>query len=313
MVKMPIFAPCLQGFAYRQGNLFLKEGFFMQKIQITARFTGILIIILIIQSCSQYQRLLKSDDYELKYKRALEYYEEGDYGRAITLLADIIPIYRGTAEARRINYYFAMAHFKNREYTLASHYFKSYVNAFPQSEHAEEFTYLSAYCQYLESPRYSLDQTNTRQAIRELQNFINRYPQSDRVADANELIDELRLKLEKKRFETGKLYLNISDYVAAATTFETINKDFPDSQYREEAMFLTIKAYYEYAYNSIPQRQEERYNDVIRAYSAFVQRYPDSQYRQDATELRDRASEVIARFQQRKQEQAVSINGNNHQ
>ncbi len=310
---MLTFALCLRGIASWQDNLFLKERFFMQSIHSTARLTGILIIVLIVQSCSQYQRLLKSDDYELKYKRALEYYEEEDYGRAINLLADIIPIYRGTAEAQRINYYFAMAHFKNREYTLASHYFKSYVNAFPQSEHAEEFLYLSAYCQYLESPRYSLDQTNTRQAIRELQNFINRYPASDRVADANELIDELRIKLEKKRFESGKLYLNISDYVAAATTFETMNNDFPDSQYREEAMYLTIKAYYEYAYNSIPQRQEERYNEVVSAYNAFVRRYPESQYREDATEMKDKAREAIARFQQRDQEQATSITGNNQQ
>ncbi len=268
-------------------------------------------VALLFPSCSQYQRLLKSDDFELQYERALEYYEDEEYRRAIGLLANIMPIYRGTAEAQRIQYYFAMAHFHNREYTLASHYFKSYVNAFPRSENAEEFLFLSAYCQYLESPRYSLDQTSTRQAIRELQAFINRFPQSERVSDANELIDELRHKLEKKRFETGRLYLNISDYVAAATTFETMNKDFPDSEYREEAMFLTIKAYYEYAYNSIPQRQRERYQDVVRSFNQFERRYPDSEHMTSARRLRDDAAERIARFEEAESRQSKELSGSN--
>ncbi len=265
------------------------------------RSAGILLVFFLLLtaiSCSQYQRLLKSDDYQLKYQKAIEYYEEEDYGRAITLLADIIPVYRGTAHAQRINYYFAKAHYHNREYTLASHYFKTFVDAYPQSEHAEEFLFLSAYCLYLESPRYSLDQTNTRQAIRELQRFINRYPYSDRVEDANDLIDELRLKLEKKRFKTGEMFFNISDYLAAATTFETMIRDFPDTQYREEAMYMTIKAYYEFAYNSVPQRQEERYQDVLESYTAFARRYPESDYISDATRMKERAEEVIARFQQ---------------
>ncbi len=289
---------------------FLMRDNFMRKINRLTGITVIFVILLLAQSCTQYQRLLKSDDHELKYRRALEYFEEGEYGRTITLLQDIIPIYRGTAEAQRINYYFAMAHFHNREYTLASHYFKTYVSAYPQSEHAEEFLFLSAYCHYLESPRYSLDQSNTRQAIRELQSFINRFPNSERVADANELIDELRSKLEKKRFKTGKLFLDISDYVAAAKTFETMIRDFPDTEYREEAMFLTIKAYFIFAYNSVPQRQEERYQDVISAYNQFARRYPQSQFMREARQMETTAREVIDRFQQRRQEE-MELTGNN--
>ncbi len=268
------------------------------------RNTGISVLILIllmVNACSQYQRLLQSDDYELKYEKALEYYEEEEYGRAITLLGDVIPAYRGTAEAERINYYFAKAHFHNGEYMLASHYFKSFVEAYPNSEHAEEFLFLSGYCQYLESPRYSLDQTSTRQAIRELQSFINRYPYSDRVSDANELIDELRYKLEKKHFEIGKLYYNISDYQASATTLETYIKDYPDSEYREEAMFLTVKAYYEFAYNSVPQRQEERYEKTVDAFYAFESRYPDSEKMDEARSMYEQATAVIDRLQERRE------------
>lgn len=269
-------------------------------------FIGILSVIFILNGCSKYQRLLKSDDYELKYAKAIEYYEEENYGRAITLLSDIIPIYRGTVEAERINYYFAMAHYKLGDYTLASHYFRSYANAFPRSEHAEEFHYLSAYCKYLESPRYSLDQTFTFEAIRELQQFINRFPYSERVEDANQLIDELRFKLEKKRFNTARLYHNIGDYQAAATTFETFIRDFPDTEFREEASFLIVKSYFEFAYNSIPERQQERYGKVMTSFNNFARRYPDSDFMRDATRMKNHAEQVIARLQQKQNDYSIN-------
>ncbi len=256
-----------------------------------------ILLLVLFSSCSQYQRLLKSDDFELKYATAIEYYYEGNYGRSIALFSDVIPVYRGTAEAEQINFYFAMAHFKMGDYTLASHYFKSFATAFPRSEHAEEFLYLSAYCQYLESPRYSLDQTNTLQAIRELQQFINRYPYSDRVEDANELIDELRFKLEKKRYSTAMMYLDISDYQAAATTFETFIRDYPDTQFREEATFLIIKAYFEFAVNSIPQRQQERFQKALEAYHNFSRRYPDSEFMREATRMQNHAKQSMAALQ----------------
>ncbi len=260
--------------------------------RLTAILAGLLLAFTL-GSCSQYQRLLKSDDYELKYRRAIEYYYEEEYRRTIALLTDVIPVYRGTAEAENINFYYAMSHFKARDYILASHYFRSFASAFPQSPHAEEFFYLSAYCKYLESPRHSLDQTNTLQAIRELQNFINRYPQSDRVEDANELIDELRYKLERKRYQNARLFMDISDYLAAATTFQSLVRDFPDTRYREEAMFLTVKAYYEFASRSIPERQEERYEKVLNAYQVFLRRYPDSGYLSEADRMRERADRSI--------------------
>lgn len=249
-------------------------------------------------SCSKYQRLLKSDDFELKYEKALEYYYDEDYGRAIGLLTDVIPAFRGTVKAESINYYYAMAHFKQRDYALASHYFRSYANAFPRSEHAQEFLYLSAYCKYLESPRYSLDQTNTLQAIRELQNFINRYPESERLEDANDLIDELRSKLERKRYNAAWLFMNINDFLAAATTFENLIRDYPDTQYREEAMFMIVKAHYEFSINSIIERQEERFQRVITAFNNLERRYPESEYLQEAGAMRDHAVSTIAALRQ---------------
>ncbi len=251
------------------------------------------LLVLFLGSCSQYQKLLKSDDNELKFTKAVEYYEAEQYSRAITLLGDIIPAYRGTARAETLNYYFALAHYKMKDYTLASHYLRSFASAFPNSEHVEEFLFLSAYAKYLESPRSSLDQTSTMEAISELQSFINRFPESERVEEANGLIDELRFKLETKRYENAMMYLRISDYVAAATTFENLIRDYPDTEYREEALFNIILSHYEYADQSIIIRQAERFEEVVKAYQRLVRFYPDSPYLARAERMYNTATNRI--------------------
>lgn len=261
------------------------------------RRTGILIagfcLLIVLSSCSKYQKLLKSDDNELKFEKAIEYYEDGQYGKSIGLLTEIIPAYRGTSRAETLNYYYAMAHYKQRDYTLASHYLRSFATAFPNSEHVEEFLFLSAYSKYLESPRPSLDQTFTMEAISELQSFINRFPASERVIVANGLIDELRFKLETKRFEKAVMYMRISDYTAAYTTFENLLRDFPDTSYREEALFNIILAHYEYASQSVPMRQIERFGEVVRNFQRLSRFFPDSQYMQSATNMKETAQQRI--------------------
>ncbi len=247
-------------------------------------------LLIIVASSCKYQKILRSDDPELKYNKAIEYFEEEEYSRAIRLFEDVIHIYRGTQKAEELNYYYAMAHYRNGDYILASHYFKSFVTVYPRSEHAEKFSFLSAYCKYLDSPPYSLDQTNTREAIQEFQSFVNKYPQSDRVEKANELIDELRLKLEKKNFEIAKLYYHINDFRAAIRTFNNLIMDFPGTQYEEEALFFIVKSYYEYASMSIPERQPERYEETVEAYNRLVRNFPESEFIKEAETILENAN-----------------------
>ncbi len=235
-------------------------------------------------SC-KFQRILRSDDPELKYQKAIEYYEKGEYSRSIRLFTDVISVYRGTARAEKINYYYTMSHYKVGDYIMASHYFKSFVASYPASEHAEKFTYLSAYCKYLVSPPYSLDQTSTREAIQEFQRFVNRYPDSEKVEKANEIIDELRLKLEKKRFEIGKLYYNINDFRAAIVSFNNLINDFPGTVFEEEAYFFIVKSYHDFASMSIPERQPERYEKTVEAYNRLIRNFPESKFLKEANVL----------------------------
>lgn len=242
-------------------------------------FLFIILVSIAMYSCKgSYQRLLKSSDYDLKYKKAIEYYEKKDFSRALPLLEELVTVMRGTARAEKIHYYFAQTNYALDDYLLASYYFKDFARTYPQSEYAEEATYLSAYCYYLTSPPYSLDQSNTLSAIQEMQVFINLYPKSTRLAECNQIIDKLRLKLENKAFEISKLYYHTADYKAAIVSFENFQKDFPDSKYREEACFLQIKSSHLLTINSIESKIAERRKTTQDLCDKYISKFPQGKY-----------------------------------
>lgn len=244
--------------------------------------------LMILSACSEFQKLLKSSDYDLKYEKALEYYAEEDYYRSISLLEELVSLYRGTKKAENIAYHYAYCHYHQRDYILAGYHFKKFAETFPNSEYAEECEYMSAYCFYLNSPKYSLDQENTIRAIDAFQLFINKYPNSERKDLANDLIDKLRLKLETKSYHNAKLYFDLEYYNSAIVALQNSLKEFPDTKYREELMFLILKSQYLYAENSVRAKQKERYEKAVDYYYALIDEFPEGNYLKDAEQIYDK-------------------------
>jgi len=223
----------------------------------------------------------------------MEYYEKGDYYKALQLFESILPIYRGTNKAEKLYYYYAYAYYHEREYIMAAYYFKRFYSSFPSSQFAEEAAFMSAYCTYLDSPRYTLDQTNTYEAIDEFQLFINRYPYGERAEEATAYIDELRQKLQDKAYNIANLYYKMRDYRAAIVSYESVLKDYPDTEYKEEILYKIISAYYEYAMKSVQAKQKERYESAVSAYLDFVSLYPESKYFDEVQKMRDKVVEKL--------------------
>ncbi|TRZ41073.1 outer membrane protein assembly factor BamD [Robertkochia solimangrovi] len=236
-------------------------------------------------SCSEYQKVLKEDDVKKKYEMAEQLYNDGNYKKAIRLFDQIAPNYTGKPQGERIFYFYANSYYQTGDYYLAAYQFKRFSTSYPRSEKAEESAYLGAKSEYFTSPRYSLDQTATEGAINRLQMFINDYPDSEYLPEANEMMRELRTKLEKKQFEIGKQYNTIGDYFASITSFELFLKENPGSDYREDALFYKLTAEYNLAKNSIYSKREERINNAMETYAALNTSFKDSKYQKDVTKM----------------------------
>ncbi len=241
-----------------------------------------LLVAIAITACGDYNKILKSTDYDFKYKKAIEYYEAGEYIKAGTLFQEIVNIYRGTSKADELYYYYGKSTMGQKDYLLATHYFRSLLKEFPGSKFAEEAQFLVGYCSYLLSPKARLDQSVTLEAIESLQLYINLYPYSQRVDEANRLIDELKAKLVYKSYLSAKLYFDFQNYKAAVIAIENSLREYPESQYREEMKYMLLKSKYLFAINSVADKKTERLSNALDEYFSFADEYPESSYRREA-------------------------------
>lgn len=242
--------------------------------------TLILSLLVLYFGCSEFRKIQKSDDWKLKYDAALKYYERKDYYRSVILFDQVMPYLRGSAEAELVQFYYAYAHYYQKQYLLASHYFKNFFDTFNRSDFAEEAFYMYGYSLYKQSPIYNLEQSSTVEAVQAIQAFLNRYPNSEYRTEAINIQSELRLKLEKKAFENAKLYyiLGGSRLKSALISLDNFKKDFPDSILGEDASYYQVQASYKYAKESIPSKQKERYYEFIEHYEEFIDDFPESKY-----------------------------------
>jgi outer membrane protein assembly factor BamD len=256
------------------------------------KFSLALALLLLVSSCNDFNKLKKSTDYEHKLEMAIKYFDKGDYTKAQILFEELQNIYKGTDKAETVFFYNAYTNFELGDYLLAGFMFRNFVRTFPTAKKAEECAYMTAYCYYLNSPEYTLDQTDTYTAIREFSFFLKQYPRSEHIPDCNEYVDKLRAKLEMKSYATCIQYFNISDYKASIADILVHNKDYPANKHKEELSFVTIQAYYKLGLLSVDAKKAERMKLVMDNYTKFVDTYPKSSYLSEAQVIYDDASKI---------------------
>lgn len=240
------------------------------------------VLIVSMSACkSEFEKIRVSGNSELILSKALEYYEAGKYQRAQTLFDLVLNNLRGQKNAEKAYYYYADTHYQLKQYLLAAYYFKSFANTFVTSPLREEAAFKVAYSNYLQSPVHRLDQASTLTAIEEFQVFVNQYPKSPKVQQCNDLIDELRRKMEEKAFEEGNLYFNLRQYQAAVISFDNLLRDYPESPDVERVSYLITRADFLLSQNSVLEKKTERYEETIRRCQEFLEKYPSSKYAKD--------------------------------
>ena len=247
---------------------------------ITILFSGVILF----TSCSNFSKVVKSNDYEYKLRVAEKYYAEKDYNHAQQLFEELFRVFKGSEHFEDIYYKFAYCAFYLKDYPNAENLFKGFVEVFPNSNKAEEMDYMRAFTFYQQSPKVELDQTNTTKAIGFMQAFVNTHPGSDKVKDATEIIEKCRAKLEMKDFQSAQLYYDLGYFKAAGVAVNVLMNTYPDSEKSDVYKLLIIKADYDYAQQSVPEKQNDRFETVITQCNEFMDRFPDSKYKSTVQE-----------------------------
>lgn len=242
------------------------------------KLLGFLLVVVLLASCGEYHKILKSGDYQLIYTKAVEYYNKGEYQKAMNMLDGIRTVFTGTSKAPNIAYYRAFCSYNQKDYSVAAELFRQFVSTYPESPFAEECLYMIGYCNYKASPKARLDQQVTVKSINDMQLYLNRYPNSSRKDVINTYIDEMQDKLAYKAYLGAQNYYLREHYKAAVISLQNCLKDFPGSKHREEIMYMLFNSKYEMAVNSVTDKKLERYNEAKEEYYYFIDEYPESKY-----------------------------------
>lgn len=252
------------------------------------------VTMLLVASCADYNRIVKTPDYLYKYEAAKQYYAQGQYNRAATVLNDIITTLKGTDQGEESLYLTALCNMKAKNYDAAATIFRKYYQTYPKGIYAEAARYNCGYSLYVNTPEPKLDQTATYEAVTEFQNFIETYPSSKYRAQAQDMIFKLQDKLVEKEYLSAKLYYDLGDYIgngmngnygACIVTAENAIKDYPYTTRREDFAILILRAKFALAQASVESKKEERYHNAVDEYYGFVTEYPESKYMKEAQKL----------------------------
>ncbi len=253
----------------------------------------ILMLLVLTSSCGEFEKLLKSTDYDLKKAKAKEYFDAGKYVKSTELLEQIIPRYRATEQAEDLNWMNAQSYFGMKQYDIAGADFRSYVEQYPFGKYAEEGSYMTALCNYYISPKAELDQDNTRLAIEGFNFFISRYPSSSKIDESKKLIKELEERLVEKSYMSAKLYYDMTQYKAAIVALSNSLKEFAETKYREEMMYLKLSSLFLYAERSMANKQKERYQATLDEYFSFMEEFPKSSFAKEVKRIYQDTSKFL--------------------
>ena len=261
---------------------------------------------LLLFSCSEYTRVLKSDDYEYKYEAAKALYMEGHYRQASELFGMLLAPLKGSSYGEESLFMLAESNMKAKDYESAAMFFKKYYQSYPKGRYMEMARYNSGYALYKQGVDVRLDQTNTMEAITEFQGFLDNCPNTSLKSQTLQIIYELQDKLVKKEYLSAKLYYDLGDYAinsayggnnyeACVVTAQNALKDYPyaSAGLREDLSILTLRAKFYLAKQSVEEKRLERFRDAIDEYYAFQNDYPESQYLKEAQTIFDYSERVI--------------------
>lgn len=254
---------------------------------------GVGLSMMLVASCGQYQKTLKTDDISVKYEMAEALYNKKDYSRAERLFEQIVPQYLGKPQGERLLFMYADGFYQRKRYMLARTQFEKFVKNYPKSERAEEASFLEAKSYFLDAPSYSLEQGETYTAIDKIQFFIDRYPNSQYVREANNMMMELLTNLQRKSFEIAKGYNKIRDYQAAIKSLDNFLIDNPGTIFKEAALYLKLDSAFQLASNSVKSKEKQRFEDAKNVYENLIKSFPETQYKAKADKMLDEINKKL--------------------
>lgn len=200
------------------------------------------VTLLILWGCSG-SKTVETGSFMQRYEKGSQLYDDEKYYKAIDHFTFVVYNAPGSDIADDAQFKLAKSHYYLEEYLVAIDEFQRLLLRWPASDLAEEADFMIGECYFELSPIYQRDQTYTYDAIQQYQDFIETYPHSKFRQQAEERIQTCRLKLAKKVFDAGELYMILREWRAAIITFEEIINKYYDTPLYQPTLLNMAECY----------------------------------------------------------------------
>jgi outer membrane protein assembly factor BamD len=236
-----------------------------------------LLAVIFIFGCSSADKSsINTDDPEQAFRIAKANYDKKDYAQAVEDFSFMKIKFSGTGIIDKVQFYLGLSYYRRKEFILSAYEFENLIKNYSSSPFIVEARYYLAMSYYGLSPKYNLDQTYTRYAIIEFQNFLVLFPGDKLALQAETKIKELRNKLAYKDLKSADLYVKMGNYKAALIYYDNILNEYFDTDYADDASYGRIRVLI----------TKLMYDEALKEIDRFEKKYKSSEYYNNVQKLK---------------------------
>jgi outer membrane protein assembly factor BamD len=152
---------------------------------------------------------------------------------------------------------------------------RRFVSEFPADPDAAYAQYIVGLSYFRQIKDVTRDQRESRSTASAMQELVDRYPDSEYVADAKDKILFARDQLAGKEMQVGRYYQERREYIAALDRFKGVVQNYGNTRHVEEALMRLTETYY--SMGLVAEAQT--------AAAVLGNNFPDSEWYKDAYTL----------------------------
>lgn len=177
--------------------------------------------------------------------------ENGNFIDAEKYFEHVRSNYPFLAAAKEAELGLADVQFARERYLEARDRYQNFVKVNPTHPRVDYAAYRAALTHYKEipsdffllPPSAEKDQSEVRNAAREMQDFLRDYPNSAYLEEARTILADTKKRLVEHELYVADFYSKREKWAAVAGRLEKIVTDYPGTAYDEEAWFSLVEAY----------------------------------------------------------------------
>jgi outer membrane protein assembly factor BamD len=228
----------------------------------------LLIFVLTFISCATRQTLTALEP-AAEFERAISFFDNRKYDQAIQGFERILFYHPSSEFVDDAQYWLGRTYLEQKEYDQAIIEFDYLIRNFPKSTQLEDAYFHRARAHLLDAPSHEKDLSDLKIAIRLLDEFLTRFPNSEHTDDVRKEILSARDRLAKKELENGKLYEKLKEMTAALLYYEYIMNNYPETESAGEARYRSAQIY-------------EKRGETQKALELYKELLDDAQWQDDA-------------------------------